>query len=152
MEFRKRCRNEHCTRNRLVYTLLPILPGVSPLVIAGLDGDDIPNIPDVQLFASAKYRTNLFGRPLTLIGDLTYRDDSNAEFRPDSLFNLKLDSYVIGDLFANLEINPHFTVGAYVKNVGDELAIQDGIATFQDPASVVAARPRTFGATIKWTY
>ncbi|MFQ5661110.1 MAG: TonB-dependent receptor, partial [Gammaproteobacteria bacterium] len=130
----------------------PVLPGASSLIIAGLDGDEIPNIPDVQLFGSAKYRTNLFGRPLTLIGDVTFRGDSNTEFRANSLFNLKLDSYVIGNIIANVEINQHFTVGAYIKNIGDELAVQDGIATFQDPASLVAARPRTFGATIKWTY
>jgi outer membrane receptor protein involved in Fe transport len=43
------------------------------------------------------------------------------------------------------------TVGLYVKNLTDELAVQDGIGTFQDPEAIVAARPRTYGATIRWS-
>ncbi len=130
----------------------PILPGASSFIIAGLDGDKIPNVPEVQLYGAAKYTTEMMGRSLSLMADVTYRGKTNTEFRTDSLFNLAIDSYTLFNLYANLDINDHFTVGAYVKNVGDELAIQDGIATFQDPASVVAARPRTVGVTLGWRY
>lgn len=130
----------------------PVLPGASPFIIAGLEGDDIPNVPEFQFYTSAKYDTRLFGKPLSLLADLTYRDDTNTEFRANNAFNIDLDSFVIVNLYASLEVSEHFSVGAYVKNVGDELAVYDGIGTFQDPESVVAARPRTVGATLSWTY
>lgn len=130
----------------------PALPGASPFVIVGLDGDDIPNTPDLQLYGSATYDTEVMGKPLSLIADLTYRDSTNTEFRTSSPFNIALDSFVVVNLFASMEISEHFSVGAYVKNVGDELAVYDGIGTFQDPESLVAARPRTIGATIRWRF
>jgi outer membrane receptor protein involved in Fe transport len=128
------------------------LPGASSFIIAGLTGDTIPNVPETQLYGSVKYNAQLAGHTLSLIADATYRGKTNTEFRTDSLFNLAIPSYTLVDLYANYAINDHFTVGAYVKNVGDELAIQDGIATFQDPASVVAARPRTIGAVLRWAF
>ncbi len=124
----------------------------SPLIIVGLKGDEIPNTPDLQLYASATYDTEVMGKPLSLIADLTYRDSTNTEFRTADLFNINLDSYTVMNLFASMQVTDHFTVGAYVKNVGDELAVYDGINTFQDPESLIAARPRTIGATIKWSY
>ncbi|MDT8319100.1 MAG: TonB-dependent receptor [Xanthomonadales bacterium] len=130
----------------------PTLPGASSFIITGQRGDEIPNVPEFQAYASATYEANLFGRPLTLIGDVTYRDDTNTEFRPDSLFNIELDSYTIFNLYAVMQATENLDVGLYVRNIGDELAIFDGIATFQDPKSVVAAQPRTFGATVRWNF
>jgi DNA (cytosine-5)-methyltransferase 1 len=94
----------------------------------------------------------LFGRPLSLIGDVTYRDDTETEFRPDSLFNIHLDSYTLVNLYANLQLTDHFAAGLYAHNLTDELAVHDGIATFQDPMSIVAAQPRTIGATLRWDF
>ena len=37
----------------------------------------------------------MFGRPLALIGDITYRDETNTEFRTDSPFNIQLDSFTL---------------------------------------------------------
>ncbi len=128
----------------------PLLPGASPTVITGLDGDDIPNVPDVQLYLAATYEMEVAGMPLNLIADVTYRGSSDTEFRPDSPFNIKLDSYTLVNLLFNLEVNDSVTVGLYAKNLTDELAVQDGIGTFQDPEAIVAARPRTYGATIRW--
>lgn len=130
----------------------PVLPGASPFVIVGLDGDEIPNVPELQFYASATYDAELMGRPLHLTADLTYRGETNTEFRPDSPFNIALDSYAIVDLYARLDVTERVSVGLYAKNATDELAIVDGIGTFQDPESVVAARPRTFGATISLKY
>jgi outer membrane receptor protein involved in Fe transport len=130
----------------------PALIGASPFVITGLKGDEIPEVPAAQLFGSARYDTELFGKRLTLIGDVTYRGDTNTEFRTSSPFNLELDSYVLVDLYANFDLTDRFTVGAYIKNVGDELAVYDGIGTFQDPEAIVTSRPRTFGATVTWRY
>ena len=128
----------------------PLLPGASPTVITGLDGDDLPNVPEWQLYFAANYSTNVFGRPLTLIGDVTYRDESNTEFRTDSPFNIELDSFTVVNLYANLEVTEQVTFGLYVKNATDELALYDGIGTFQDPQALIANRPRTYGAILRW--
>ncbi len=128
----------------------PLLPGASPTVITGLNGDDLPNVPELQLYFAANYGMELFDRPLNLIGDVTYRDEANTEFRTDSPFNIKLDSFTIVNLYANMEVTDNVTLGVYVKNATDELATYDGIGTFQDPQAITAARPRTWGATLRW--
>lgn len=130
----------------------PILPGTSPAVITGLDGDDLPNIPEVQLYLSANYGMELFGRPLNLIGDVTYRDETNTEFRTDSPFNIELDSFTVVNFYANMELTDSLLLGLYVKNATDELATYDGIGTFQDPQAIVGARPRTIGGTVRWQF
>jgi outer membrane receptor protein involved in Fe transport len=128
----------------------PVLPGASPFVITGLKGDDIPNVPELQLYVSLQYDRPIGDMLLSLIGDVTYRGKTNTEFRTDNPFNIKLDSYTQVDLFANLNINENFVVGAYVKNLGNEVGIIDGIGTFQDPAAVIALRPRTWGLRFIW--
>ena len=89
---------------------------------------------------------------LTLIGDVTYRGSTNTEFRPENPFNIELDSYTQLNFYANLDINEHFSVGAYLKNATDELGVIDGIGTFQDPEAIVALRPRTVGLRVNWRY
>jgi outer membrane receptor protein involved in Fe transport len=130
----------------------PVLPGASPFVIVGQEGDEIPNVPEFQLFGSVRYETELGGRPLSFTGDVTYRDATNTEFRTSSPFNIELDSYTLIDLYADWELTENIGIGLYVKNVTDELAVYDGIGTFQDPESIVAARPRSYGALFRWKY
>lgn len=130
----------------------PVLPGASPFVITGLKGDEIPNVPDTQLYVSLQYDLPLGEMLFSLIGDATYRSSTNTEFRPDSPFNIALDSYTQFDLFANLEINTNFTLGAYVKNLTNEVGVVDGIGTFQDPEAIIALRPRTLGLRLIWRH
>jgi outer membrane receptor protein involved in Fe transport len=130
----------------------PVLPGASPCVITGLAGDDIPNVPDTQLYVSLQYDQPIGDMLLSLIGDVTYRSDTNTEFRPDNPFNIALDSYTQVDLFANLAFNERITVGVYAKNIGNEVGIIDGVGTFQDPEAVIALRPRTIGLRFLWRY
>ena len=40
-------------------------------------------------------------------------------------------------------------VGLFVKNLTNELALYDGLGTFQDPEAVVAAQPRTIGVNAR---
>jgi len=131
----------------------PTLPGdASPFIITGLKGDDIPNVPDLQLYLSLQYDRPIGDMLLSLIGDVTYRSSTDTEFRTENEFNIALDSYTQFDLFANLEINTNFTVGAYVKNLTNEVGVIDGIATFQDPQAIIALRPRTVGLRLIWRY
>jgi outer membrane receptor protein involved in Fe transport len=130
----------------------PVLPGASPFVIVGNDGDEIPNTPDIQLYTSLSYDATLWQRPASFIADVTYRGSANTEFVPSNPFNIELDSYTMVDVFASLDVTDHFTVGLYAKNLFDELAVYDGIGTFQDPESIVAARPRTFGINGRYRF
>jgi len=129
----------------------PALPG-APNVNLGLSGDTIPNIPENEFYFSLKYKMEVAGMPLSLLGDINYRGETNTEFRKNSPFNIALDSYTVFNLYANLKINNNLSAGVYVKNATDELAVHDGIGSFQDPASIIAARPRTIGATMTLTY
>lgn len=130
----------------------PVLPGASPFVIVGRDGDEIPNTPDVQLFTSLTYDATLWQRPVSFIADVRYRGSANTEFVPSNPFNIELDSYTLVDVFANIDVTENLTVGVYAKNLFDELAVYDGIGTFQDPAAIVAARPRTFGINGRYRF
>ena len=130
----------------------PILPEAPDSVITGLAGDDIPNVPETQLYLSLQYDRAIGDMLLSLIGDVTYRGSTNTEFRPENPFNIKLDSYTQFDLFANLAINERITVGVYAKNIGNEVGLIDGVSTYQDPKAIVALRPRTLGARFIWRY
>jgi iron complex outermembrane recepter protein len=130
----------------------PVLPGASPFVIVGQDGDEIPNVPEFQLFGSVRYETELLARPISFTADVTYRDSTNTEFRPSSPFNIELDSYTLLDLYGEWEVTENISIGLYVRNATDELAVFDGIGTFQDPEAIVATRPRTYGALFRWKY
>ena len=131
----------------------PSLPGTSPDVIIGLDGDEIPNVADTQFYASLQYDQELSsGKNLSIIGDVTHRGNTNTEFRPDSSFNIVLGSYTQLNLVANLQVNENLSIGAFVKNLTDEVGVIDGIGTFQDPAAIVSLRPRTIGLRFSWDY
>jgi iron complex outermembrane recepter protein len=130
----------------------PVLPGASPFVIVGSEGDEIPNTPDVQLYTSLRYDTTLGMWPASIVADVTHRGSTNTEFRESSPFNIRLDSYILVDLFVNVDVSENFAIGVFARNLFDELAVHDGIGTFQDPESIVAARPMTFGINGRYTF
>ena len=130
----------------------PVLPGASPFVIIGREGDEIPNTPDVQLYAGLRYEAPIAGRNTTFSLDATYRGKTNTEFVPNSPFNIALDSYTLFNAVARMDVTERVQVGVFVKNLTDELALYDGVGTFQDPEAVVAAQPRTIGVNARITF
>jgi iron complex outermembrane receptor protein len=127
----------------------PVLPGASPFVIIGREGDEIPNTPDVQLYAALRYDVPIAGRNTVFSLDATYRGDTNTEFVPSSPFNIKLDAYTLLNAVVRMDVTESVQVGLYIKNLTDELALYDGLGTFQDPEAVVAAQPRTIGVNAR---
>ena len=127
----------------------PVLPGASPFVIIGREGDEIPNTPDVQLYGALRYQVPIAGRQTTFSLDATYRGDTNTEFVPSSPFNISLDAYTILDAVVRMDVTENVQVGVFVKNLTDELALYDGVGTFQDPEAVVSAQPRTIGVNAR---
>ena len=130
----------------------PVLPGASPFVIIGREGDEIPNTPDVQLYAALRYEAPIAGRNTIFSLDATYRGKTNTEFVPSSPFNIALDSYTLFNAVARMDVTERVQVGVFVKNLTDELALYDGVGTFQDPEAVVAAQPRTIGVNARITF
>jgi iron complex outermembrane receptor protein len=130
----------------------PVLPGASDFVIIGREGDEIPNTPDVQLYAALRYEAPIAGRNTTFSLDATYRGKTNTEFVPSSPFNIALDSYTLFNAVARMDVTERVQVGLFVKNLTDELALYDGVGTFQDPEAVVAAQPRTIGVNARITF
>jgi iron complex outermembrane recepter protein len=130
----------------------PVLPGASPFVIVGRKGDEIPNTPDLQLYAALRYEVPIAGRQTTFSLDATYRGETNTEFVPSNPFNVTLDSYTILNAVARVDLTDKVQVGVFVKNLTDELALYDGVGTFQDPEAVVSAQPRTFGINARVSF
>ena len=130
----------------------PLLDGASELVIVGRDGDEIPNTSDLQLYAALQYRTPIAGRETTFVLDATYRGKTNTEFVPSNPFNISLPSYTLVNAVARMDVTDHLQLGVFVRNLTDELAIYDGIGTFQDPESLVAAQPRTIGVNASYRF
>jgi outer membrane receptor protein involved in Fe transport len=130
----------------------PLLPGASPFVIVGRKGDEIPNTSDSQLYAALTYQVPIVGKATTFLLDATYRGSTNTEFVPSNPFNIALDSYTLVDAIARMDVTDHLQVGLFVKNLTDELAIYDGIGTFQDPESLVSAQPRTIGVNARFSF
>ncbi len=130
----------------------PVLPGASPFVIIGREGDEIPNTPDVQLYGALRYDVLIAGRSTTFSLDATYRGKTNTEFVPSSPFNISLDSYTLLNAVARMDVTERVQVGLFVKNLTDELALYDGLGTFQDPEALVAAQPRTIGVNARVSF
>jgi outer membrane receptor protein involved in Fe transport len=51
-----------------------------------------------------------------------------------------------------MDVTENVQVGLYVRNLTDELALYDGLGTFQDPEAVVAAQPRTIGLNARVSF
>ncbi|HKU14880.1 MAG TPA: TonB-dependent receptor, partial [Steroidobacteraceae bacterium] len=130
----------------------PVLPGASPFVIVGRKGDEIPNTPDLQLYAALRYEVPIAGRDTIFSLDATYRGDTNTEFVPTSPFNINLGSYTIMNAVARMDLTENVQVGVFVKNLTNELALYDGVGTFQDPEAVVSAQPRTIGVNARVSF
>ncbi|HEX7115832.1 MAG TPA: TonB-dependent receptor [Steroidobacter sp.] len=130
----------------------PVLPGASPFVIVGRKGDEIPNTADLQLYAALRYEVPIAGRDTSFVLDATYRGSTNTEFVPTSPFNIALDSYTLVNAVARMNVTDNVQVGIFVRNLTDELALYDGIGTFQDPEAVVSAQPRTIGLNARITF
>lgn len=96
----------------------------APASVGGLDGDRLPVTPLVQTSASASYERTLFGDYSGFAGvNWRYIGSRFAEFEAAyAAPRQEMPSYQIVDLRAGIEA-AHWSLAAYVKNVGNKLAI-----------------------------
>lgn len=123
----------------------PVLPNNPNL---GRDGDRLPKVPKIQGSLGLTYTVPVGAASLSLHGDMSYRDGVNTQFNPNSVFNVKLDSYALLNLRASLDWN-QWTLSAFARNVGDKRAQVDAISSDQDPLARITVRPRTVGIALQ---
>jgi len=122
-------------------------PGSPPYA---LDGQNIPNVPEVQLGAIAEYTWQMFGdNEASIRGDWSYQDDRNI-LPNNPAENIVLESYNLFGVRLGLDA-ANWTAALFVKNLFDEdNAAYDGINSGQDPRAIITAWPRTIGIQLQY--
>jgi iron complex outermembrane recepter protein len=130
----------------------PILPNNPNL---GKDGDRLPKVPRIQYNAALSYTFAVAGTSeMSLRADLSHRGASDTQFNSAASntipngFNVPLDAYTLVNLRASLTWND-WVASLFAKNVFDERAAVDAIASDQDPLARLTVRPRTIGVSIR---
>jgi iron complex outermembrane receptor protein len=113
----------------------------------GLTGQDIPNVPKVQLDLGLNYTQPINSRwNGTVATDVIYRDAENAYFQ-SNIFNVPLAPYTLVNLRAGVS-DGAWTVTAFARNLTDKLAQVSAINSIQDKDAMLTVRPRTVGVTV----
>jgi len=129
----------------------PLIPNNPNL---GKDGDRLPKVPKLQFNAALTYTFAVAGTSeMSLRADVSHRDKTDTQFNraPSNTipngFNVPLDAYTLVNLRASLTWND-WIASLFAKNVFDERAQVDAIASDQDPLARITVRPRTIGLSI----
>jgi len=123
-------------------------PPVDPGEDRGLDGDSFPNVAPYQAYAHATYTADTSLGQFSIRGDVNYRSSTDIMFDTSNPLNTELDSYIITNLIATLEMGS-WKARLYAKNLLNERAEYDAISSFQDPLAMVSNRPRTIGIAFR---
>jgi iron complex outermembrane receptor protein len=114
----------------------------------GRTGDDIPNVPKVQLNFGLNYTRPIYGDwQGVAAADVTYRDSVDAYFASNEVFNLVLKPYTLVNLRLGV-INGPWSVSAFAHNITDKRAEVSAINSTQDPNALLTVQPRTIGVTV----
>jgi outer membrane receptor protein involved in Fe transport len=120
----------------------------------GLDGDDVPKVPEWAFSGSAEYRF-----PFQMIADVdtvlranfSYTGDSTRFFNDSFENNFEIGDYFLMNLSASFAYrNWEFRIIA--RNVTDEAAVIDYFGNGADPQQIVSVEPRALGAQLRWRF
>jgi len=115
---------------------------------AGEKGDEIPQVPEWLLSASAQYTRPIFDNIDAVFRvDWSWRAENDIRFDKTDPQNVTLDDFHVVNLRVGLRSGP-WQVSAFAKNVFDERAQLDAVNTDQDPLAFITIRPATFGLNI----
>lgn len=128
-------------------------PGFSPPL--GLDGDNIPKVPEWAFSGTAEYRF-----PFTFFDNVetSLRSTFSYTGESDTFFNNSFPGFIeIGDYFL-MNLSAAFSyrnweLQVYASNITDELANVD-IDNAEGPDTIRAftVRPRTIGVQVSWEF
>ena len=115
----------------------------------GLDGDEIPRVPDLTIGAAAEY---YFDLPDNLGGsirvDVSHVDSRNTELRPDDPFFLQVDDYTLVNLRFGVT-SENWSAQLYANNLFDEDGQTNRAFSQFTDRSIFAIRPQTFGISLR---
>jgi iron complex outermembrane recepter protein len=106
--------------------------------------------PKIQATGLASYGFDVEDWRLTLGGDVTYADDTNATLEQDPAF--AIDSYVLfGARLRITDPSGRWSFLLFGRNLTDELQ-RTGVFRSGDVVTASAGFPRTYGATVEFRY
>ena len=124
----------------------------------GFDGDLLPGVPEDMATWALDYE-----RPVNFLGksfihfrvDGFYRSSVVTATTPAATQFVVLDGYDMWNASVNWR-NDHWRVGAYVKNIADEIGVTQVVRDFGIARPIenvdFVSRPRTFGVMVGYTF
>jgi outer membrane receptor protein involved in Fe transport len=125
-----------------------------PFGRTGLDGDRIPNIPEVTFNLFADWDFSVFtGWNTSARIDYLYVGKSYSHFRPDSPIYNEQGDYSLVNLRLTFD-NDRYRLGFFVDNVLDEDGVLSWISdfNFRRPDEIYPMRPRTYGIDVGYRF
>ena len=121
--------------------------------LPGLDGDQLPKVPEFTGSASVQYMFELESLPFDgrVRLDYSYTDDSQTTFRPNDPFFRIMESYSIVNLRVGV-ISDKWQASLFVDNLFDERAQVNVVENIAEVYSVFTNRPRTVGISFQTQY
>ena len=119
----------------------------------GLDGDQLPKVPEFTGSASVQYMFELESLPFDgrVRLDYSYTDDSQTTFRPNDPFFRIMESYSIVNLRVGV-ISDKWQASLFVDNLFDERAQVNVVENIAEVYSVFTKRTRTVGISFLTQY
>ncbi|MEZ5500532.1 MAG: TonB-dependent receptor [Steroidobacteraceae bacterium] len=134
-----------------VITELPQLSSGSNASLGNV-GDRLPKVPRIQYNAALSWGTPVgSSAKLDLRADVAHRGSAQSQFNNANGFDQTLHAYTLANFRANLSWN-QWTASLFARNLFDERAEIDAIASAQDPLAHITARPRTVGVAVTRTF
>lgn len=119
----------------------------NPIPATGLDGDDLPYVPEWTFSLSGDYRwtASQWNATFNIGGDFSYIDSRNTELRPTNPLFVALNDYAILNLRAGIEWET-WHLNFVVNNVTDNNTVIDIFRTVPGatPDGFIQNRPRTY--------
>lgn len=125
---------------------------------AGTDGSLLPGVPESIATWALDYE-----RPVNFMGESVFRFRVDGSYRssvvtdssPTSAKYAELPGFDIWNASLTWS-NDHWRIGAYVKNIGDEIGITQVVRDFSIARAIdsmdYVSRPRTIGVTVGYSY
>lgn len=129
--------------------LADIIAAGLPLPPLGLDGDDIPKVPEWAFSGTAEYQfpfPSLANVDTILRTSFSYTDNSTTFFNSQFPNNTEIGGYFLLDLSASFVFDA-WELKLFGTNITDERAITD-IDKQTDGFDTFTVRPRTFGVQV----
>lgn len=128
------------------------LESIDPQVAFARVGDEIPQVPTLQLNSTAQYT-----RPVTetldgfLRAEFSWRGSSDTGFNDDDPSNVSLSPFHTLNLQGGVQAG-NWSARVFARNVTDTRGELDAVNTTQDPLFFIVTRPRQVGFAVSYQF